>query len=447
MADDFASLMESMDSTAEGGARQLERGEIVEGTVIQISADSVFLSVGARTDARVERLELTDKNGTVRVKVGDTLRATVVDPEADGGPLLSASMGRGSVDASALQAALDGGIPVEATVTKAVKAGLEVNIGGARAFCPASQVDRNYTEELDGFVGQTLQVLIIEVRDDGRSVVVSRRALLDREMAERAREMKETLVAGTDIEGTVHSIQKFGAIVDIGGVEGMIHISELAPRRVERVEDVVQVGEKVTVRVLGVEDGKRGLRVRLSLKALAQGGQPAQQKRDTVVSATVTKLTSFGVMVETASGEGLVPTRELDLPPGSDHRRTYPVGKQFDVVLLSRDPKSGKQRFSMKGVAQVRERSNYREYSKGPKGGGLGSLGDLLAKKLGIEQPAARPPAAANSRADTVDRAQQPAPATSRTGSQAQHGPPRSQKTAKTAEKAMEQRGVVKRKR
>jgi small subunit ribosomal protein S1 len=393
--DDFAALLEASyaNGTSRAG-RRIEVGQVVEGTVIQIAKDSVFLDIGTPGDARIPSGELTNSSGQLTVKLGQRLRATVVDARADG-PLLAVSIGRGgAVDVAALESALAGGTTVEGRVTQAVKGGLEVDIAGIRAFCPASQAELGYAAELESFVGRTLEFKVLEIRDDGRSVVVSRRARLSEERRERERDAVERLAPGAELEGTVHAIDRHGAVVDLGGIEGFVHVSELAERRVERIEDVVRVGETVKVRVLSVEESPKGLRVRLSMKALKQPGnaQPAAGA-DEVLAAKVINVLGHGVVVETSAGEGLVPVRELALTPGADHRRAYPVGREFNVVLLSRDSGSGKLRFSATGVSAVEERKNYREFSaRGPSqtsGGTLGSLGDVLRGKLGA--PATTP--------------------------------------------------------
>ena len=394
MSDDFASLFGSKTPDPHKAATRLTKGAIVEGTVVHIGATSLFLDIGQPTDARLDNHEFSDSNRRLP-KVGDTVRATVVSFDPGDVPVLSLAIGRGVVNAAALEAAQAGDIPVEGTVTKAVKAGLEVEIGGVRAFCPASQVERSFTAELEPYVGQTMQFRVMEVRDDGRSVIVSRRALLEAEMAVQASERLGQLEIGCDVEGVVQSVHKFGAIVDVGGIEGMVHISELAPGRVERVEDVVNVDDNVTVRVVAIEETEKGPRVRLSLKALLAPPKRDKAGRDEVLKAKVTRTSSFGVFVETKRGDGLVSSRDLVLPVGSDHRRAYPVGKEFEVVLVNLDKNTGKMRFSMTGVDQVRERQNFQEYSGSgttkTKTAGMGSLGDLMRKKLGLPEPEPAP--------------------------------------------------------
>ncbi len=391
--DSFASLMEeSMASGTSRAKRRLKTGDVVEGTIIQISADSVFVDVGTPGDARLPKAELLDDSGELRVKVGDRLKAVVMDARAEA-PLLSAAFGRGNVDLSTLEMAKDSGAPVTGRVSQVVKGGVEVEVAQLRAFCPASQLDTVHIADLEVFVGQSLEFRVLEIRDRGRSVVLSRRSLLEEQRRELERESLERLKPGMDVEGVVHALQRHGALVDVQGAIGFVHVSELASHRVERVEDVLKLGDRIQVRVLAIEASTKGPRIKLSMKALEQRAAPvAPPAPEEVLAGTVSRVTNFGVFVHTAKGEGLVPVRELGLPPGSDHRRAFPAGREIKVVLLSRDPASGKMRFSMVGVAGVEERQNYREFSAtgarpDAPSSSFGSLGDLLKGKL----PAAKP--------------------------------------------------------
>jgi small subunit ribosomal protein S1 len=404
--DDFASLFESSTKTAGcRSERRLRRGETVEGVVVQIGTEAVYVDVGTTSEAHIARSELVDAEGRLTVGLGDRVRATVVDLR-QGSPLLSVAMGRdGRLDTGLLEAARASGAPVVGEVKQVVKGGLEVDLGGVTAFCPASQVELGYSPDLSVFEGQKLEFKLLEIRDGGRSLIVSRRALLEQQKERRERDLLEQLTPGRDLEGTVHSIGRHGVLVDLGGVEGFVHISELAHYRVARPEDVVHVGETVRVRVLNVEETPKGIRVRLSIKALstntaAAAGPPAPNE---VLSGTVTKVSSFGVFVQTAKGEGLVPLRDLGLAPNADHRRAFPSGKVVEVVLTDHDATTGRMRFSMTRVAEVQERSNYSSYAAGGQaqsgGSVLGSLGDLLKDKLKTkEAPPPNPAVARRSR-------------------------------------------------
>jgi small subunit ribosomal protein S1 len=395
MADEsFAALMEQNRSGGAGG-RRLRAGEVIEAKVIQISGDAVFVDVGTPSDGKLARSEFEDKDGNIALRVGQTIKATVMDPRPDG-PVLSVSLGRrgGGVDLSALELAKTSGVAVAGKVERAVKGGLEVSLGGVSAFCPASQVEIGYAAELEGYVGRELEFKVLEIREGGRSVVVSRRSLLEDKRREAASELLGKLVPGAELEGSVTSFNKHGAVIDLGGLDGFVHISELG-RRVQRPEDALELGEKVSARVLSVEDGPKGPRIKLSLKSHDAPADAPATAPDEVLKAQVIAANSAGVTVNTPKGEGFVPMRELGLPQGADHRRAFPPGREFDVVVLAQG--GGRLRLSATQVARVEERRNFRDYSggagtaPGSHAAGFGSLGDVLRKQLGLPSTAAAP--------------------------------------------------------
>ena len=353
---------------------------------MQIAHDSVYVDVGTPTEARVEKSSLLDENGQLKVAVGDKLKGTVIDARPDS-PVMAVSFGRNSpIDREALNMAYETKTPIVGKVTGVNKGGLEVDFSGTRAFCPASQVELSRTEDLSVYEGQEFDFLITEIREQGRNVVVSRRALLEQRREASVADARKNVVVGAELEGTVTNITKHGAVVDLQGVTGFIHISELAGHRVDRVEDIVQKGSKVTVRVLGVEPGEKGERIRLSMKQLSGAEPVAKPAADEVLEGTIVRAVGGGLVVRTTKGEGFVPVRELELAPGADHRRAYPIGKALRVVMVSHDSESGRIQFSVKGVAGVEERANFRSFGGAAKGeagaGSFGSLGDLLKGKI-----------------------------------------------------------------
>jgi small subunit ribosomal protein S1 len=399
--DNFASLMQaSAGQSNDRGMKKLRRGEIIEGVVVQIGQEAVYVDVGTPTEARVDRSDLLDENGQIRVALGDRLKGTVIDARMNA-PVLAVSFGRNSpVDYDALRMAFETKTPIFGKVVQANKGGLEVDISGTRAFCPASHVELSHVEDLTVYEGQELEFQIMELRDQGRNVVLSRRALLDSRRQATVAEARGKLVVGSEVEGTVSSVTKHGAVVDLDGVSGFVHVSEMAAHRVDRAEDVVQVGGKVTVRVLAIEPSDKGERIRLSMRQTSGAPAPVAAAVDEVLPATVVRAVGGGLVVRTAKGEGFVPARELELAPGADFRRAFPPGKELKVVLVSRDAESGRQSFSVKGVADVEDRANYRSFANAPQSGStsasFGSLGDLLKGKLG--QPAAKKPAKKSAR-------------------------------------------------
>jgi small subunit ribosomal protein S1 len=229
-------------------------------------------------------------------------------------------------------------------------------------------------------------------------VIVSRKALLLEQQARQTEETLAKLEVGRDYSAKVVSVQKYGAFVTLGGgVEGLIHISELSHGRVDRVEDVLNVGEEVTVRLLAITPGEKGAapKLRLSLRAVQEASVPAassEPERGEVLEGTVSQVTQYGVFVDTPKGKGLVPSRELGTPRGSDARRMFPIGKPVSVVLVSKDASRGLT-FSMSRVADVEERQNYRDFARAQKtqrdeSAGLGTFGALLRERLDLPEPA-----------------------------------------------------------
>jgi small subunit ribosomal protein S1 len=404
-------MMQQASGTENGRtSTRLRPGQAVTGSVVQIGHDCVFVDVGATAEGRIDRRELEDDKGQLKVQIGDTLKASVVSIDDVLGPRLSVAFGRGRsrLDEGALETARDAKVAVEGVVGSAVKGGVEVRIMGTRAFCPASQLGTEFIADLSSFEGQKLEFLVTEVKNGGRDVIVSRKALLLSQQSQQSEQTLADLVVGNDYPAKVVSVQKYGAFVNLGGgVEGLIHISELTHGRVERVEDVLNVGEEVTVRLLAVQPGEKGAapKLRLSLRALSdRPATEAEPERGEVLEGTVSKVTPFGVFVDTAKGTGLVPTRELGTPKNSDNRRMFPIGKVVSVVLVSKDASRGVT-FSMSRVANVEERQNYREFSRTQKSqkdepSTLGSFGALLRQELKLPEP---PPAPA--------RVEAPAPA------------------------------------
>jgi small subunit ribosomal protein S1 len=399
----------------------------------------VFVDIGMTTEGRIDRRELEDAKGNVKVQAGDSIKANVVSMDDVMGPKLSVSFGkgRGKLDEGALDAARVARVPVEGVVGAAVKGGVEVRVLGTRAFCPASQLGTEFIADLASLEGQKLEFLITEVKNGGRDVIVSRKALLLEQQARDSEATLATLEVGNDYSAKVVSVQKYGAFVTLGGgVEGLIHISELTHGRVERVEDVLKIGEEVSVRLLAITPGEKGgaPKLRLSLRALSEPSAPAEgsePERGEVLEGTVSKVTQFGVFVDTSKGTGLVPTRELGTPRNSDSRRMFPLGKAVSVVLVSKDPSRGLT-FSMSRVADVEERQNLRDFKVAQRtqrddAANVGTFGALLRQRLDLPEPAPVSPdekpaaaAAAVGTARGLSDSSQPDPARAQGAAQAQ---------------------------
>jgi small subunit ribosomal protein S1 len=298
--DDFAAMFE-----ASLKAKRVERGQTIEGTIVAIGREVAFVDVGGKGEAQIEIAELKDADGNLEVAVGDTIQATVVSTA--GGLTLSRKLVRGAATRRQLEDAFRTGLPVEGKVEKAVKGGYEVRIAGQRGFCPFSQIDTLRTEP-STHEGRVYEFRIIEYKEGGRNLVVSRRALLEEQQRAGAAEVRRKIVAGAVITGRVTSVRDFGAFVDLGGgVQGLLHVSEMAWSRVSDTSQVVKPGDEITVKILRVDEGQQ--KISLGLKQLtADPWSRVQATYDIgqVVIGRVTHLAEFGAFVELEPGvEGL----------------------------------------------------------------------------------------------------------------------------------------------
>lgn len=354
----FAAFMEAQQGAV---VEKLKRGQRVTGPVSHISADTVFVTIGTRADGRVPRSELLGPDGQLTVELGQELTATVLEPDALEGPRLAVAMGgEQGLDEESLQLALESGTPLVGRFTRAVKGGLEVDLNGTRGFCPASQLDLHYVSDLTSFEGQPCTVAVLELRERGRSVLVSRRSVLEQAQRENAQAALERLTVGATVQGVVTALKPFGAFVDLGGVSGLLHVSEMGGTRGTAPADLMSVGEEVAVRVTEISPTDEGPRIRLALDRQGEDTAPAPTRKDQVLEATVVKLLAHGVLVRTAQGEGFIPKRELALPPGADHRRALSVEQTLEVAVLDGTP--GNLRFSVARVQDVQAAQDFQAY-------------------------------------------------------------------------------------
>src|SRR5688572_18393682 len=196
-------------------ARRIEKGRTIEGTVVAIGEESALVDVGGKSEAEIDIDELKDEDGDLDVAVGDRIQAVVVSTA--GGLKLSRRLALGAVTARQLEDAFAAGLPVEGKVERAVKGGYEVRIARQRAFCPVSQIDVVRDTDPAQHEGRVYQFRIIELKDGGKNLVVSRRALLEEEQRTSAAEMRRSIIVGAEITGRVTSVREFGAFVDLGG--------------------------------------------------------------------------------------------------------------------------------------------------------------------------------------------------------------------------------------
>jgi len=342
-------------SEQKSAAQKIAVGDVVSGKVIALSQSTVFVAIGDKSEATIDAAEFRDSTtNEIRIAVGDTIEATVVDDGSlSGTPILRRSIGshggRHGHIAAELEQALAHELAVEGMVSAEVKGGFEVQIGSTRAFCPGSQIDSRRGGErvaASEYIGQRLKFRVTKIEQGGRNVVVSRRALLEAEAESAAERTWEQMRVGAVLSGTVSSLRDFGAFVDLGGVEGMIHVSELSHARIAHPSDVLAVGQTVEVQVIKIADttDSRGRRqIGLSLKALAADPWTMLAERFPVganVPGIVRRLEAFGAFVEIAPGvEGLVHISKITTGRRLSHpRQALTLGQAVEVTVLAVDP-------------------------------------------------------------------------------------------------------------
>ncbi|AOY60329.1 MULTISPECIES: 30S ribosomal protein S1 [Desulfococcus] len=336
----FADMFASFDADA---GEDLQVGDKVKAEIIAIGMDTVFVNTGAKIDGAVDKTELLDENGEFPYGIGDILELYVVAFDENEMRLSKAFSGIGSLNL--LQDAFAGKVPVEGKVKAPCKGGFNVTIMGRRAFCPVSQIDTRYVENPEDYVGETFLFTITRLEENGRNIVISRRRLLEEEQEKAKKAFMETIGVGSILEGRVANMMPYGAFVELfPGVEGMIHVSELGWSRVDTPEAVLKKGDPVTVKVIGMEEGKKKGQVKIALSIKQISGDPWETeapgfKAGDRIQGRVTRLMGFGAFVEIAPGiEGLVHISEMSYT----RRVTRPddvvaSGETVDVVIKDVD--------------------------------------------------------------------------------------------------------------
>lgn len=389
-----------------GGGKDPKPGERVSGKVLSIGEEAAFVDIGAKSDGMVSLAELRNEEGELTVGVGDTLDAMVTGHDEASGCLLlrvKPGIGRGSgsgLGAGGTELAIEEisqahthGIPVEGVVAEAIKGGVEVNVSGLRAFCPVSQLDLRYVEDPAAFVGRRLTFRVTRFEPTGRggrpNVVLSRRSLLEEEEELRRKEALERLEVGAVVRGTVTSVTSYGAFVDLGGIEGLLHVSEMAHERVEDPHELVIEGQVVEVKILSIEEKEGQRRISLSRKVLETDPWEEVASRfpeGSTLSGRVTRLEPYGAFVRLAPGlEGLVHVSEIATGRRIAHpREVVELGQDVEVKVLSVDPVKRRISLSLsaalaaaRNAAEAEITEEYAERQEGSRG--FGSMAAAFA--------------------------------------------------------------------
>ena len=366
---DFAQALAEFEQQGGEKREDPQIGAKVSGKILSIGEESAFIDLGTKSEALIETAQLKDPEGNLTLNVGDTIDATVTstDPEtgalklrrqAAGGGATGGKGGRGNKNPEAeaeIKMAWQHGIPVEGVVSGINKGGAEVQVRGMRAFCPLSQLDLRYVEDPAQFVGQRLAFKVSQF-EEGRTrpnIVLSRRAILEEEQKSRAAEARSRIQVGSVVTGKVTSLASYGAFVDLGGLEGMLHVSEIGYSRLAHPKEVLNVGDEVEVEVIKIEKGKdekKPERISLSRRSLEK--DPWQEAagsfpEGTEVPGKVMRMESFGAFVEIVPGvEGLLHISEIGGGRRLNHpREALQQGQEIPVRVLNVD--TGKRRISL----------------------------------------------------------------------------------------------------
>jgi small subunit ribosomal protein S1 len=336
---------------------EINEGQVVNGTVVRVDKDEVLVDIGYKSEGVIPVSELSIRrsiNPADEVSIGDEIAALVMTKEdAEGRLILSKKRARFEIAWKAIETAYEQGDPVNGRVIEVVKGGLILDLG-VRGFLPASLVDIRRVQDLDEFLAQELQCKVIELNRSRNNVVLSRRAVLEEERKEQRQKILDRLNPGDVVEGTISNIVDFGAFVDLDGMDGLIHISELSWSHVNHPSEVLEIGQTVKVKVLDIDRERQ--RISLGLKQTQT--DPWQQVLESyqegdVVRGTVTKVVTFGAFVEILPGvEGLVHISELAQHHVENPREIVSQGDEVNVRILEVDADRRRLSLSLKRVEE-----------------------------------------------------------------------------------------------
>jgi small subunit ribosomal protein S1 len=355
---EFAALLEA--SSKSGAAREPKEakvGDRVKGKIVSIGEDAAFVDFGGRAEGAVALAALKDSEGNLKVKEGDPIEATIT--QLEGQITLQPTIKKSDAGLAILIKAKDDGTPVEGKVKGTNSGGFEVILGGVRGFCPFSQMDLGPVGDGQQFVGQVMNFKVLDVSEKGRRVVLSRKALLKNERAHKADELRHHLEPGQVAEGTVTRLLPFGAFVDIGGVQGLVHVSEISHKRVGDPSEVLAAGQKVKVKVLKLEHLGEGKKERISLSIKAAEPDPWSEidtrvKEGDVIKGQVLRVMDFGAFVEILPGiDGLVHVSQLARRRVAHPKDVVTVGQEVEAKVTRVDKDAKRISLSMAALEPV----------------------------------------------------------------------------------------------
>jgi small subunit ribosomal protein S1 len=333
----------------EQGGFELKRNDVVQGTIVQVTPDAVVVDVGYKSEGMIPLREFADEKGEINVKVGDVYDVLFGGGESDSGLIV---LSKEKADRQKIWNSLEEGAVVEGRIVSRIKGGLSVDIG-VNAFLPGSQVDLRPVRNLDKVIGQNFDFKIIKLNKRRGNIVLSRRVLLENERESQRGETLKTLEENQVVEGIVKNLTDYGAFIDLGGIDGLLHITDMSWGRVKHPSDILAVGDKINVKVLKFDRDKE--RVSLGLKQIAPDpwlDVAAKYPIGSKVVGKVVSLTDYGAFVELEEGvEGLIHVSEMSWTKRIKHpNKVLNIGDEVESVVLALD--SENRRISL-GLKQI----------------------------------------------------------------------------------------------
>ncbi len=375
---------------------KLQIGDKIKARVVRMGRDLVFVDLGGKSEGIFHLSEVIDAEGEVTIKEGDDIQVFFLSAE-HGEIRCTTRLGKGPESRALLESAFKSGIPVAGMVEGGIKGGFAVKLAGAaRAFCPFSQIGVIRAEDED-LSGRELDFKIIEFGEDGRNIIISHRKVLEEQRREKMIQLRETLSEGMTVVGTISSIRDFGAFVDIGGLDGLLPVSEICWGHVEDINERLRIGQKVEVKIMKLD--WEAERFSFSLKDTMPdpwhdilGSYPLGSSH----KGRVARLTNFGAFITLEEGvDGLLHISKLGAGRRLNHpREVLETGQEVEVKIEA--VKAEERRISLAlsgnltpavdgtkdGEVKSGGEDDYRQYTRPAKSSSMGTLGDLLTAKL-----------------------------------------------------------------
>lgn len=386
IAPEAANLDEKDLSGEEFGFSTFQSGDMVKGKVVKVSSDEVMVDIGAKSEGIVSANEISHRrvDPMEMFSLGDEILVEVIKEDNEGNILLSRKKALQDEALLKLEEAFEKKSIIEAPVVEVVKGGLLVDVG-MRGFVPASQIERSFVEDISQYLNQNLRMKVLELDKENKKAVLSQRAVLDEENQKEKEVIWQKIQEGQVLKGTVSRLASFGAFIDLGGIDGLLHISEMSWGRIENPSEVVKEGEEIEVFVLKVDREKE--RISLGLKQLMKSPWDKaleNYKPGMIIKGSVVRLAPFGAFVELEPGvEGLVHISQVSTKRVTKIEEVLNQGQEVDAKIIDIDPERKRISLSLKDVVLDKEKAEYRAYLNKQDGDSFATIGDIIRQNMG----------------------------------------------------------------